>query len=185
MFASWEKADAMVCDMKGWLLDEVQWSPGQPHGRYDERHVHCAYRQACAQQHNPVLRRDQYVAWLGLQSTENYNNPFVGGFSAAIGGLYPTRRQAAHLLYLFLCKTGWNLETALDIDVDDYWRMHPTNSAFAIIYATKDRANGEYQRAASEVKPKLSAYNLLTSVIERTEPLREALTGELVELEKM
>ena len=185
MFAAWEKADAVASEMNGWRLDEEQWKPGQPHGRFDERHAHCAYRQACAEQNNPVLRRDQYVAWLGLQNTENYNNPFVGGFSSAVAGLYPSRRQSAHLLYLFLCKTGWNMETALDIDVDDYWRPHPTNPSFAIIYATKDRANGEYQRAASEVKPKLSAYNLLAAVIARTEPLREVLREELRRLEKL
>lgn len=185
MFANWETFDTMVNEMNGWVLDETQWKPTHSHGRFDERHAHCAYRQACSELKNPVLRRSEFVAWLGLSNTENYNNPFVGGFSAATTVLYPTRQQSTHLLYLFLCKTGWNLETALDIDVDDYWRPHPTNPAFAIIYATKDRANGEYQRAASELKPKLSAYNLLMSVISRTEPLRNVLKDELTKLEKL
>jgi hypothetical protein len=185
MFTRWKQADEIIAEMSGWHVASSGWTPGHWHGSFNERHAHCAYRQACVELGNPVVRRDQYVAWLGLQNTENYNNPFVAGFPAAVSGLYPNRKQSAHLLYLFLCKTGWNLQTALDIDVDNYWRPHPTNKSFAIIYAAKDRANGDYQRAASEVKPKLSAYNLLVAVIARTEPLREQLKKELNQLERL
>lgn len=184
MFMSWRKADSAVSELNDWKLDHGQWSPRRKFTQFDERHAHCAYRQACAEHKDPVLRRDKYVAWLGLQSSENYSNPFVIGFSPAVTGLYPSRRQTAYMLYLFLCKTGWNLETALDIDVEDYWRPHPTNPSFAIIYATKERAKGEYQRAASEIKPRMSAYNLLSALIARTKPLREMLRAELCELEK-
>lgn len=185
MFFTWEQADKIVIDLSEWRIESSGWRPRQRYGTFDERHAHCAYRQVCAEMGNPIVNRDEYVTWLGLQNTENSHNPFVGGFPAAINGLYPSRKQSAHLLYLFLCKTGWNLQTALDIDVNDYWRPHPTNASFAIVYSVKDRANGEYQRAASEVKPKLSAVNLLAAVIARTEPLRKLLKTELTQLEAL
>jgi len=182
MIAGWEKSDALVRSMNGWSLDKSVWTPGAGYRQFDIRHAHCTFRQACSELNNPALRRDQYFFWMGIQNKENYNNPCVAHFSEVIAGLYPDRKQAAHLLYLFLCKTGWNLETALDIDVEDYWRPHPTNESFAIVYSSKHRARGEYQRAASEVKPRMSAINLLKAIIARTEPLREALRSELNEL---
>lgn len=80
-------------------------------------------------------------------------------------------------------RTGWNAQTALDLDVEGNWRApHPTSPEHHLIRSTKTRGNTE-QVAVGLEKSQTSPGRLLDVLLERTAPLRALVKKKLSALE--
>uniref|UniRef100_Q07NR6 Uncharacterized protein n=1 Tax=Rhodopseudomonas palustris (strain BisA53) TaxID=316055 RepID=Q07NR6_RHOP5 len=119
----------------------------------------------------------------------SYLSPLMGergekGWAAAMRWLYPGYQDMAVFLWLFLLTTGWNLSTALSIDVsstESWCEPHPQNTAFTVIHAWKTRS-GRHQFALSLTRPEWHPYQILLYVIDRTKVLRATLQRRLNEM---
>ena len=116
----------------------------------------------------------------------SYLAPLMGergekGWAAALRWHYPAYQDMALFLWLFLLVTGWNLSTALSIDVsrlETWFEDHPQNPAFAIIHAWKQRSD-RHQFTLSLKRPEWHPYQILLYVIERTKVLRKTVKNRL------
>ncbi len=107
----------------------------------------------------------------------------VGGIREALRWKYPSAWEATCFLLLLLVLTGWNQETAINLDISGDWcRSHPLNSDLAVIQAKKGKTE-TIQTAICLRKPELYPERLLHALIARTEPLRQELRRMLAELE--
>jgi hypothetical protein len=93
----------------------------------------------------------------------------------------PTRIDVTNLLALFLLRTGWNLQTALDIDVSlradgtiSCIAPHPTSPDHHIVSSRKARAGGREQFALGTNKSQLSCANIITALVNKTRRWRNA-----------
>ncbi|AWO91203.2 hypothetical protein HUW42_24810 [Bradyrhizobium diazoefficiens] len=103
------------------------------------------------------------------------------GIVGALRWFYPSYQDTAVFLWLFLLGTGWNLSTALGLDVseDDAWsQAHPHSDQFAVIHAFKARAD-RHQFTLSMMKPEWHPYRIVRYMIERTKVLRATLSYRL------
>jgi len=89
------------------------------------------------------------------------------------------RSDIRDIYTLFIAKTGWNPSTALNIDVNDCIRPHPTDSDRHIVHAIKERGGGYEQSAVGLNKTQIAPGSLLRAVLKRTRSLREEVTAEL------
>lgn len=104
--------------------------------------------------------------------------------SVAIDQIYFVLDDLRAFFFLFLLLTGWNSETALDIDLDaEPVIPHPTAAGLEIVRSIKQRSNSE-QVAICQSKRELAPSNLLRQLISRTEPLRAYLRRKLAALDK-
>lgn len=88
-------------------------------------------------------------------------------------------------LCLFLIHTGWNLETALNIDCreENAWAInHPLKENIKVLRAPKSRAGGSMQHALSQIRPEFHAYQITSKRIEHTRSLRTGLQEKLKDL---
>lgn len=103
------------------------------------------------------------------------------GIVGALRWFYPSYQDTAVFLWLFLLGTGWNLATALGMDVseDDGWyQAHPRSDQFAVIHAFKARAD-RHQFTLSMMKPEWHPYQIVRYMIERTKVLRATVRHRL------
>jgi hypothetical protein len=103
------------------------------------------------------------------------------GIVGALRWFYPSYQDMAVFLWLFLLGTGWNLSTALSIDVtsDETWHEHhPHNPKFVVIHAFKARAD-RHQFTLSMIKPEWHPYQIIRYVSERTRILRATVQRRL------
>lgn len=98
----------------------------------------------------------------------------------------PSRDDVSNLLVMFLLRTGWNLQTALDIDISargdgelSCYSPHPTSRDHHIITSSKARAQGREQFALGTNKSQLSPGNIILALVRQTLSVRESLHGEL------
>ncbi len=108
------------------------------------------------------------------------------GMVGKLRWFYPSYHDTAIFLWLFLVGTGWNLSTALAIDVSDeetWFQTHPHKDEYAVIHAYKGRAD-RHQFALSMMRPEWHPYRILRFMLERTRVLRETLRHRLTELRK-
>lgn len=98
----------------------------------------------------------------------------------------PTKREMQHFFLIYLLRTGWNPQTALDIDVTldrsgnlSCIRPHPTSPNHHIVRSIKDRANGVEQYALGANKPQLSCGNIILKLNSQSASLRAKLRIEL------
>jgi hypothetical protein len=80
-----------------------------------------------------------------------------------------------------LIGTGWNLSTALALDVSDeesWFQPHSHSEGFAVMHAFKNRAD-RHQFALSMTRPEWHPYKILRYMIERTKVLRATVRHEL------
>jgi hypothetical protein len=121
----------------------------------------------------------------------------------------PTLDEMSALFTLFVLQTGWNLSTALSLNVAERRadgtlvciETNPVNPDTSIlrsfladdeddegstvkIHAPKARAGGVMQRAVSRNGPMLGAYGILVRVTKQTESLRRRLQAYLDELQR-
>lgn len=89
------------------------------------------------------------------------------------GHCFPTKLEVQKVFLLFLLRTGWNPQTALDLDVHSECVFpHPTSPDHHIVRSVKARGNTE-QVAIGLEKSKLSPGNLVRIMIEHTRWLRD------------
>jgi hypothetical protein len=125
-------------------------------------------------------------------ATQKYDGPeyLVPGMTArgrqgVVGKLrwfHPSYYDTGVFLWLFLIGTGWNLATALALDISDETNWvddHPQRTDFKILYAFKERA-GRHQFTISMEKPEWHPYRIVRFMIERTKILRATLRHRLV-----
>ncbi|MDA9492405.1 hypothetical protein [Bradyrhizobium sp. CCBAU 11361] len=116
----------------------------------------------------------------------DYLAPGMGerGREGVVGNLrwfYPSYQDTAVFLWLFLLGTGWNLSTALGIDVseDDAWcQAHPHSEQFTVIHAFKARAH-RHQFTLSMLKPEWHPYRIIQYMIRQTSVLRATVHHKL------
>ncbi|WP_441227956.1 hypothetical protein AB7813_05615 [Tardiphaga sp. 20_F10_N6_6] len=116
----------------------------------------------------------------------SYLSPLVGkrgavGWSGALRWFHPTLSDIALLLWLFLIGTGWNLSTALALDVSEernWCEAHPTNQKFVIIHAMKARSKRR-QIAFSLAIPEFHPHQIIRYALEITSTLRATARYEL------
>jgi hypothetical protein len=102
------------------------------------------------------------------------NNRLAAGF-----WLVPSRSEVMLAFALVMLRTGWNTSTTLDIDSTNWWKAHPTSSQTVEVFSRKARANGNVQQSYSNKYIKTHPYQVLTSVLKWTEPLRNAIANDL------
>jgi hypothetical protein len=103
------------------------------------------------------------------------------GVVGALRWFYPSYQDTAVFLWLFLLGTGWNLSTALGLDVseDDTWcQAHPHSEQFAVIHAFKARAD-RHQFTLSMTEPEWHPYQIVREMIKRTKVLRATVRHRL------
>lgn len=96
---------------------------------------------------------------------------------------HPSYHDTAIFLWLFLLGTGWNLSTALALDVsvkENWCEDHPQQPKFKVIHAYKNRAD-RHQFAFSLEKRQWHPYQIVEFMIERTAPLRRTVKHRLDE----
>jgi integrase len=104
----------------------------------------------------------------------------------ALHAFVPRKHDLLAALALLLQQTGWNVSTALDLDVRDWWKPHPTHPDLVVkMYAPKGRAGGTLQPAFSLRKKKLKPFDLVTRVLEWTAPLRDSVKHKLAETKRL
>lgn len=103
------------------------------------------------------------------------------GIVGALRWFYPSVQDTAVFLWLFLLQTGWNLSTALGVDIsseENWYQAHPHSPGFAVIHSFKARAD-RHQFTISMTKPEWRPYRIVRYMIERTEVLRNTLRYRL------
>ena len=108
--------------------------------------------------------------------------------SRGIGGklrwFHPGYQDTAVFLWLFLLGTGWNLSTALAVDLSVDWsEPHPQKAGYRIIHAFK-RRSGRHQFTVSMERPEWHPYQILMYMQERTATLRRTVQHQLEDLQK-
>lgn len=98
--------------------------------------------------------------------------------------LVPSKRDCLYILIFLLIKTGWNEAVALSIDCQDYVRPHVGDPDRHVLHAIKARARGTEQVHVGRNQEEWSPGNLVKKLIQRSEPLREQLRNQLVELQE-
>ncbi|MEZ0171235.1 hypothetical protein [Microvirga sp. TS319] len=83
-------------------------------------------------------------------------------------------------LWLFLLGTGWNLGTALALDIDNWEEDHPLSPDLKIIHAYKGRSD-KHQFAISMKQPEWHPYRIVRFMIDNTKVLRATLRYQLKE----
>ncbi len=105
-----------------------------------------------------------------------------GGFGRKLRWFHPAKEDTAIFLLLFMIGTGWNLSTALAIDIDDFVDDHPSDPRLKVIHSFKARAD-RHQFTISLAKPEWHPYRILTMMIERTKQLRCTVQLHLADAE--
>jgi hypothetical protein len=99
----------------------------------------------------------------------------------------PTRIEILYLFTLFIMSSGWNAQTALDIDIVtesgngelNCIIPHPQNDAFCYVRSQKARAGGSIQYALSRKQSQLSPSNIVLALRRQTAVLRKRLNRYL------
>ncbi|MBX9827481.1 MAG: hypothetical protein K2Y27_21115 [Xanthobacteraceae bacterium] len=110
------------------------------------------------------------------------------GMVGKLRWFHPSYHDTAIFLWLFLVGTGWNLSTALAVDVsvdvsgNETWlQRHPHKDDYVVIHAFKGRAD-RHQLALSMERPEWHPYRIVQFMVERTRPLRATLRYRLEQI---
>lgn len=118
----------------------------------------------------------------GLANTAEQPTEAIGGLSEALRWQYPTAWETTTFLLLLLVLTGWNLDTALNLNLEGDWcRTHPLNDHLVVLKAKKGKTD-KIQTAICLGKPEFYPEQLIRSLVERTEPLRNELRRQLCDI---
>lgn len=108
------------------------------------------------------------------------------GIVGKLRWFHPSYHDTAIFLWLFLLGTGWNLTTALSLDVSEnstWVQDHPHKQEFKILHGFKSRSD-RHVFTLSLKKPEWHPYQIVRFMIDRTGPLRATLRHRLAEAEK-
>lgn len=167
----WRDADKLAAEGFNWVGSLHKKPALEPWKTPD---IHATYRGVAEITGNPCPPKNLAISTLGLKYCKAFDQ-----ISIPVYGLYPSKREVQSFFMLFLLRTGWNPQTALDIDVNsDYLEDHPVSPMFSVIRSVKRRAGSE-QVAVGAKKSTLSPGAIVLQLVERTKPLREALRSRL------
>ncbi|MER8911441.1 hypothetical protein NKH99_27895 [Mesorhizobium sp. M0854] len=105
------------------------------------------------------------------------------GIVGKLRWFHPSYQDTAIFFWLFLLGTGWNLATAVGIDISDeenWYESHPQKPEFCVIHSFKGRAD-KHVFIPCLRKPEWHPYRIIEFMIERTAPLRRTVIQRLVE----
>jgi hypothetical protein len=125
-------------------------------------------------------------SWPDYQLAPTYTLPGMRdhlqfSLGGALRWFHPGYYDTCVFFWLFLIGTGWNLSTALAMDVSDdesWFQPHPHSPGFAVIHAFKNRAD-RHQFTVSMMKPTWHPFRIVKFMIERTEALRTTVRARL------
>ncbi|MCJ2096325.1 hypothetical protein MKK67_28050 [Methylobacterium sp. J-072] len=126
---------------------------------------------------NDLSQKHDGPAYLAPGMTERGREGIVG----KLRWFHPSYHDTAVFLWLFMLGTGWNLSTALGIDVTDdgsWFEDHPHKPEFKVLHAFKGRSY-RHVFALSLERPEWHPFNVVRFMIERTVPLRATLRRRL------
>jgi hypothetical protein len=107
------------------------------------------------------------------------------GIVGKLRWFHPSYHDTAVFLWLFLLGTGWNLSTALAVDVSEnasWYEDHPHKPDFKVLHGFKARSD-RHVFALSLAKPEWHPYRIVQYMVERTGRLRNTLRHRLAEAE--
>jgi len=176
IFSRWEQADSWAAQGKS-LIGIKRGGRNSP--AITVQDVHATYRHIIALTGNPMPDARQIGDIMGLSFLRNLPKHWPS-FATLQAGLYPTREDIQTLFHLFLIQTGWNPQTALDLNIqNEFWAVdHASGSHLKVIESNKNRSHSP-QFCLSLVKPTTSPYRIVLALIARTAPLRLHLSDEL------
>ncbi len=105
------------------------------------------------------------------------------GIVGKLRWFHPSYQDTAIYFWLFLLGTGWNLATAVGIDIsaeENWYEAHPQKPEFCVIHSFKGRAD-KHVFIPCLRKPEWHPYRIIKFMIERTAPLRRTVIKRLVE----
>lgn len=129
---------------------------------------------------NPKLQKHMGPEYLAPLMTVRGQQGFVG----KLRWFHPSNHDTAVFLWLFLIGTGWNLATALALDVteDATWvDPHPQKPGTMVLHSFKNRAD-RHQFAISTATAEWYPYQIVRFMVERTGALRRTLELRAAEL---
>lgn len=197
IFKRWERSDKLAAEGRdltgirrtrhrlGYGMDTINIEGG-----VTEADLHATYRSLVAKRGVVRIGRVEFLSIFGyeLGQSGEVSNPLwwprhqIGpdaGLVVAIeelqSGQYPLVEDQAVLFLLFLSRTGWNPATAemLDISSEDKWCKQYTEK-YMWLFAFKHRAN-DWQDTVSITQHRTGAYQIIKSLMERTQTLRELI----------
>jgi hypothetical protein len=143
--------------------------------------MHATYRAALESLGEPLARPKDILRAMGLSDSRE-GLPIAWGMQHGdmLATLYPSKLDVLACFHLVLIKTGWNPQVALDIDVTNpHWSTcHPTSPDVMVLESKKERG-GKVQHAISPKRHTFSPYKIISTLIERTKPLRDHCQIEL------
>lgn len=194
MFAEGERLAAVGSDPRGESFARgfapANWEPRENHA-WLVRQLSCNYlpeKREFLENGGQGLHKANYLSQFHLGPSYLAPGMTDRGREGIVGKLrwfHPSYHDTSVFLWLFMLGTGWNLSTALAIDVtsDALWfDDHPHKPEFKVMHAFKGRA-GKHVFALSLGKPEWHPFQIVKFMIERTSALRETLRRRLVEME--
>lgn len=178
LFTRWTEADRLAAEG----TNRIGQIGTHRKSHLDQPDIHASFRAALRLVANPVAHPAELRRVMGFEAGRQF--PANWGALRSTGELYatlyPRRVDVQHCFFLLLCKTGWNPQVALDIDVmSPDWEMpHPVNPDRRVVSSSKSRGS-TVQQAISGLRSDVDVYPMLVRLIERTAPLRKSLQDEL------
>lgn len=194
IYKHWDRSDLLA--LKGRDLIDVKRTTNrnkketvQIEGGITEADLHATYRSAVRKNGDLPINLRQFLLIFGygdgLTSVPTlpiwwpfyHDGPNKGRlvyFSDLQWGLYPQAEHTAVLFLLFLARSGWNQATAemLDISKEENWCKEYAKR-HTWLFAFKHRSN-DWQETVSITQQRTGAYQIIKTIIARTEPLRRA-----------
>lgn len=93
----------------------------------------------------------------------------------------PTSQEIEYFFILFLLRSGWNKQTAMDLDIESCLLPHPTSEAHHVVRSIKSRGNTE-QFAIGLEKSALSPGNIIRILAKANTHIRKKIQNNLDEL---
>lgn len=134
--------------------------------------------------------RTSLVKGKGKYSNKPLIDSDIQKYTDFLKELYPTAEELIVILAFIMLQTGWNLETALNIDIDLYEHAisKSVDTDIAVLASIKKRGgNGKTPYASekliyapSDTSDKYSAYNLYQLLFRLTKPMRQGINYQVL-----
>lgn len=189
MLRRWQRADTLASQGRDLsLLFEEGGHTACRQAKPKEADAHATFRALMLRTGNPLpLATDFYStfksggvfpAWWprhpATWDTE-WMPPFHGWAELA-KGVYPSSEDVATCALLCLARSAWNPSTLLSLEINDWFSNFDSDNAW--VYAAKERSRGALQYTISPRAHQSGIYRIVSTMIERTEPLRQLLIAD-------
>jgi hypothetical protein len=165
----WKAADEHRPDLSSWKV-------AKPEDR--NQHAHAVYRAVIAQTGNPIPNKHEVAEALGFDVPVAWMYPL----GEPQNGLYPNGVDVKYAFHLCLLYSGWNPQTMLELDITGrFIEKHPIEPDYHLLFGFKNRGGSE-QFCVGRNKRSDSPGTILRMLLQRTQPLRDLLRRELLEV---